>query len=134
LNRAVPKQLDEVFRRSYARLERRYASADELLKALGPVAAASPQSPPPLRGVATPPPLPTRSSMPRPHPSVLPHPPVPCPRCNGPIDNTDQFCMHCGVQVVAHVRRCRSCGSYPSPDDQFCMFCGAKVAPDMATA
>src|SRR5258705_13694580 len=35
LNPAVPKQLDDVFRRSYARLEKRFASADEFLDALG---------------------------------------------------------------------------------------------------
>jgi serine/threonine protein kinase len=134
LNRAVPKQLDEVFRRSYARLERRYASADELLAALGPPAAAPPAhpaSPPSLRSSALPPPL---QPPPRRQPPAVPHGTVPCPRCHGPIGGVDQFCMHCGVQVVAHVRRCRSCGSYPSPDDQFCMFCGAKMAPEMATA
>ena len=36
LNRAVPKYLDDVFRRSYARLDKRYASADEFLAALPP--------------------------------------------------------------------------------------------------
>ena len=36
LNPAVPKYLDEVFRRSYARLDKRYPSAEEFLKALSP--------------------------------------------------------------------------------------------------
>ena len=50
LNRAVPKYLDEAFRRSYARLDKRYASAAEFLAAL-------PVAPP----VSMPPPLPARA-------------------------------------------------------------------------
>jgi serine/threonine protein kinase len=34
LNPSVPKQLDDVFRRSYARLEKRFTSADEFAAAL----------------------------------------------------------------------------------------------------
>src|SRR5205085_2734643 len=47
LNKSVPKNLDEVFRRSYSRLEKRYASADEFLAALGK---AHGLTPPPLPG------------------------------------------------------------------------------------
>jgi hypothetical protein len=32
--------------------------------------------------------------------------------------------MHCGVQLVAHVRRCPKCGAYPEAADQYCIFCG----------
>src|SRR5580700_5077482 len=68
LNPAVPKSLDEVFRRSYARLDKRFTSADEFLKALsGPL----------------PPPLPHANSQ--------------CPQCHKPVSATDQFCMYCGV-------------------------------------
>src|SRR3954468_6463167 len=42
LNKSVPRQLDEAFKRSYARLEKRFASAQEFLDALGK------QSPPPI--------------------------------------------------------------------------------------
>src|SRR3954471_4221979 len=42
LNPAVPKSLDEAFKRSYARLDRRFKSAAEFAAALGPVA------PPPI--------------------------------------------------------------------------------------
>src|SRR5205085_3168606 len=44
LNRSVPKQLDEAFKRSYSRLEKRFASADEFVSAI----ATSASPPPPL--------------------------------------------------------------------------------------
>ena len=119
LNPAVPKTLDEVFRRSYARLDRRYRSAEEMIQAL-PVAAPS---------IATPRP----SAAPRPAPPAVPSftapamersQPLACPRCGGTIDPGDQFCMHCGVQVAAVIRRCRACGGYPGPGDKYCIFCG----------
>ena len=48
LNPTVPKGLDDVFRRSYARLDKRYASAEEFADALARVAT----SPPPLPATA----------------------------------------------------------------------------------
>lgn len=99
LNRNVPKSLDEVFRRSYARLEKRFATADEFLAA--------------LPSAGKPPPLPMRAGS------------TVCPQCRRSVEPEDQFCMHCGVQLVPVVRRCGSCGAYPDPSDQYCMFCGA---------
>jgi len=122
LNPSVPKYLDEVFRRSYARLDKRFASADEFLKALTP---------------AAPPPLPTRL------------PPLPqknvwqasaaghrssCPQCRQPVEAGDQFCMHCGVQLVPVVRRCPKCGAFPDSSDRYCIFCGESLSPHAATA
>ena len=37
--------------------------------------------------------------------------------------------MHCGVQLVATVRRCSKCGAYPDPTDRFCIFCGDDLKP-----
>jgi serine/threonine protein kinase len=110
LNKNSPKLLDEVFRRSYARLEKRYTSADEFLKALS---------------VATPPPLPMKPTKLQP-PPLRPNPPrtASCPQCHKPVEASDQFCMHCGVQLVAVVRRCPKCGGYPDAADRFCIFCG----------
>lgn len=100
LNPQTPHYLDEAFRRSYARLEKRYASADDFLLALragdGPV----PSAPIPFaarRG---------------------------CPQCRQAVDPTDQFCMHCGTQLVPYVRRCAACGGYPDPSDPVCVLCG----------
>lgn len=113
LNPSVPKYLDEVFRRSYSRLDKRYASAEQFLKALSPEAA----SPPPLVTPAR------RLDPPRFRPAALS-----CPGCRQPVDGSDQFCMHCGVQLVAKVRRCSRCGAYPDPSDRFCIFCGQEMS------
>jgi serine/threonine-protein kinase len=111
VNKNVPKFLDDVFRRSYARLEKRFASADEFLSALSPLA---------------PPPLPRMANASR-MPGAL------CPSCHREIDGHDQFCMHCGVQLVAHVRRCQRCGAYPDLADNYCIFCGETLAPPLLT-
>lgn len=102
LNPNLPKYLDEVFRRAYARLDRRYASSLEFLNSL------SPPGPPPL-----------------PHFAIPNH--HTCAHCRRPVDPTDQFCMHCGMQLVAEVRRCQKCGSYPDAVDRYCMFCGTDL-------
>ncbi|MGH7178702.1 MAG: serine/threonine-protein kinase, partial [Tepidisphaeraceae bacterium] len=95
LNKSVPKHLDDAFRRSYARLEKRFSSADEFLGALGAVA--------PVTSIGT------------------------CPSCQRGVDRSDQFCMHCGAQLAATIRRCASCGAFPDPADGFCIFCGTSL-------
>jgi serine/threonine protein kinase len=123
INHAVPKALDDVFRRSYARLEKRFTSADEFAAAL-PSGNAKPSP------VVTPPPL-----KPKPGQPTVGFPAqVDCPRCRQPVDSTDQFCMHCGVQLVEQIRRCRKCGAYPDGSDRYCIFCGETLKPEMVTA
>jgi serine/threonine-protein kinase len=119
-NPSVPRGLDEAFRRSYARLEKRYASAEEFSKALA--AALAPPVPPVVSA-----------------PGGVRHAPVPpvavqprgagpgraaCPQCRQGVDPADQFCMSCGVQLVENVRRCPQCGAFPDASDQYCIFCG----------
>jgi serine/threonine protein kinase len=118
LNRAVPKYLDEVFRRSYARLDKRYNSAEEFLAALPP--------PPSMSARPTPPPLPRAAA--------IPSQSAKCPQCQKPVDATDQFCMHCGVQLVAEVRRCPKCGAFPELSDRYCIFCGESLSPQPVSA
>ena len=118
LNRAVPKYLDEVFRRSYARLDKRYNSADEFLAALPPPPSTAPRP--------TPPPLPRAAA--------IPSQSAKCPQCQKPVDATDQFCMHCGVQLVAEVRRCPKCGAFPELTDRYCIFCGESLSPQPVSA
>lgn len=124
LNPAVPLYLDEVFRRAYARLEKRYASADEFANALAM------GLPPPLPGGAAATGTASVGYVPpvtqRPAPAGYGHNTV-CPRCRQVIDATDQFCMHCGVQLVREVRRCPKCGAYPDVSDQYCIFCGQEL-------
>jgi serine/threonine protein kinase len=101
LNTASPAYLDDVFRRSYTRLDKRYASAGEFLRGL------SADESPSLTASGT----------------------TACPQCRGAVDPGDQFCMHCGIQLVAVIRRCLRCGAYPEPTDRYCIFCGAGLAP-----
>ena len=105
LRREVPAYLDEVFKRCYTRKERRFVAATEMLHALAEEAAT----------VAAPP--------------VPPPPPVAgggsnCPACQGAVHGDDQFCIHCGRQLVARVVRCASCQAFVHPRDRFCIFCG----------
>jgi len=134
LNPAVPKQLDEAFRRSYARLEKRFTSADEFASAI------STCGKPNLGGKPNPvgptfhaPPASPQLKPPANRPGTFPSA-VDCPRCHEPVDSTDQFCMHCGVQLVTQVRRCRKCGAYPDASDRYCIFCGETIKPEMVTA
>ena len=108
LNKDVPRHLDEAFKRSYARLEKRFASAGEFADALGQP-----------RSSVVPPPVPAARGQ-----RLVPGELRPCPQCHRQVDSADQFCMHCGVQLVQTVRRCPKCGAYPDLSDRFCIFCG----------
>jgi serine/threonine protein kinase len=131
VNRQVPPWIDQVFKRSYARLDKRFATAKEFMAAL------SPAQPPPLSnvkggqqgrgfggasGAGGPPPLPSVVSPPLVHGRTM------CPHCRESTSTEDNFCMHCGVQLVSHVRRCGKCGAYPDPRDRFCILCGEEMA------
>jgi serine/threonine-protein kinase len=106
VNPNVPRHLDDVFRRAYARLEKRFTSADEFLGALGGQSSVAL----PGRVITTP----------------------TCPQCRKNVNFGDQFCMHCGIQLVAQVRRCTKCGAYPDSTDQYCIFCGGSLTPQLA--
>ena len=56
-----------------------------------------------------------------------------CPQCRQPVDAADQFCMHCGVQLVENVRRCPQCGAYPDATDQYCIFCGQTLTSHLTS-
>jgi serine/threonine protein kinase len=126
LNKAVPKFLDEAFRRSYARLEKRFASADDFAKALhsGPVIPPIPHGIPSHAQPTALPPLKQMSPGHRPMGQGRRQ----CPQCRQAVDPLDQFCMLCGLQLVENVRRCPQCGAYPDSNDQYCMFCGQGLA------
>jgi serine/threonine protein kinase len=122
LNPAVPQYLDEVFRKSYARLDKRYASAGDFGKALALIG---------------PPPLPPHAAAIGPAavgPAGAKAPRTQCPQCHQPVHPGDQFCMLCGMQLVDKIRRCHKCGAYPDPLDKFCMLCGASLVEETTTA
>ncbi len=100
----VPAHLDDVFKRSYARRERRYDSAEQMLAALSPERSRVAPPPPPVWG---------------PHGQGLR-----CPRCERLVHRDDQFCIYCGQQLAASVPRCPKCQAYPHASDLFCIFCG----------
>ncbi len=142
LNKQVPAHLDEIFRRSYARLENRFKSADEFIEALGPAGTRPGDR---LVPVESKPgkwavrnmdanlreagfdPVAAHAEAER----LAGHPlsAAGCPGCGGRTDAHDQFCMQCGKQLVNAVRRCGKCGAFPSPGDNFCMFCGHNLVP-----
>lgn len=111
-----PAWLDEIFARSYARLEWRYPSAGAMLAELRERAHAA-VMPPPLPGAAA---WPQATPV---HETV----PATCPACNRPTQPDDQFCIYCGQQLVSQIRRCGRCGSYPQKHDQYCVLCGTAL-------
>lgn len=103
LRASVPPYLDEVFRRCYARCDRRYASAGEMLAALSDRATG-------------PPPLPSGETVGK-----------RCRGCNGRIDAGDKFCIHCGQSVGESLPICRHCGAPARRRDRFCIKCGKSL-------
>ncbi len=108
----APAALDEVFRRLYARYENRYRDAPAVLSDLEARLAPRPARRPPVPAGSFQTPV-TRTAE--------------CPACHKPVQADDQFCNHCGTQLVARIRRCSACGGYPGPQDRFCIFCGAAL-------
>ncbi|MHC4697014.1 MAG: serine/threonine-protein kinase [Planctomycetota bacterium] len=111
----VPGYLDQVFKRCYTRRERRYAGADEMLEAMTGEAMPQPPAPPPrVRSGGKPRWVP---------PGGEPH----CPACDRVVHRDDQFCIHCGRQLVEAVPRCPSCQAYVQSRDLFCIYCGTNL-------
>jgi serine/threonine-protein kinase len=110
---AVMLPLDHVFSRAYARYERRFASAEEMLAAL----------PDHFRenGWLSPPAPPVTARRAR---NSSNEDGSVCPGCGGNVLGADQFCIHCGQQLAASVPRCPACHGFPHRGDQFCTLCG----------
>jgi len=105
LRPAVPATLDQVFRRSYTRLNRRYATAGEMLAALaygdrGAAAGGARFAGAEATGRRA------------------------CPQCSFGVQSDDQFCIRCGHQLAASVPRCGKCQAFVHGDDRFCILCG----------
>jgi serine/threonine protein kinase len=115
----VPAAVDEVFRRLYARHDRRYDTARMVLDDLDQRLAAERTT----AGRPIPPPPPPPITSPRKEAG----PPRVCPSCQHVVGEDDQFCTQCRYQLVENVRRCASCNGYPGAHDKFCIFCGAAL-------
>ncbi|UCG31729.1 MAG: protein kinase [Phycisphaerales bacterium] len=96
----LPVCLDEIFRNCYTSPERRYESAQRLLTEL------------------------TRATR-----SSDRHARTSCPRCGGTVEAEDQFCIHCGQQLMDGIPRCPACQGYVRAQDSYCIFCGAELRP-----
>jgi len=118
LRREVPKWLDEFFARCYTRLERRFASAAEMLAELDRHAPS--QKTPGAKAVS---PLPRA----KPVPSARGRLDEYCEKCGNNLEPEDNFCIKCGHQVNPNPRRCPQCGSYPDPHDKHCISCGTPL-------
>lgn len=94
----IPAYLDEIFRSCYTSTERRCQSADQLLAELTRTTRAGTEQ--------------TQSA---------------CPRCSGPVGEPDQFCIHCGQQLVDSIPRCPECRAFVRTEDRFCVVCGSKL-------
>ncbi len=103
----VPRWLDRVFERCYTRRERRYETASQMRNEIGqywsPPAWVLGDGAPQMRTSGT------RWS---------------CMHCSGRVDAGDQFCIHCGRQLVDHVPRCPSCHAFVGRGDNYCILCG----------
>ncbi len=106
----IPAALDDVFRRCYTRLEKRFTRAADVAAALRLDPAATgcggPRRPPHLGRSATAP---------------------LCKNCGNRVADDDQFCIQCGNQLVDTVLCCPSCQATVDPDDNYCITCGSTL-------
>jgi len=109
----LPAWVDAVFSRLYTRRERRFGSADEVLRAVEQAG-----TPPRLQGV-----LPVQPGWRAP----TGHTPTACPNCRRPAEAGDNFCILRGHQLVTRPRQCPQCSAYPDAADRYCIFCGAAL-------
>jgi len=144
LRPGLPRGLDEVFKRCYARSDRRFSSAQQMLESLDglrvpPAPRALFDGPPPGRptsgrrstesvearsGERTPPPM--KGDATRSQPSS--EPVGPCTACGGGVEPGDNFCIGCGAAIASEVPKCPHCGAFVDGDDRFCIGCGNRLA------
>lgn len=115
----TPAWMDELFERTYTRLDHRFASARDMQEVLRRHHRAGPAA---TGAGSRPPPLPTPGGDRR-----------ACPACHELVPDTDQFCIFCGRQLVPVVRRCPMCHAYLGPTDRFCVLCGEALPENDAS-
>ncbi len=110
IRRDVPRWLDDLFERSYTRRDHRFGSARQMQEVIerywtpaGDWGRSEVREPVSIKQVGT-----------------WWH----CANCDGVVSRDDQFCTHCGRQLVAHVPRCPSCHGFVGRTDDFCILCG----------
>lgn len=113
IRRDVPRWLDEFFHRCYTHRDRRFESAAQMKSIIerhcrtertGPTVSDTR-----VRGVM---------QMGR---------EVVCVGCQERVEPGDQFCIHCGRQLVQEIPRCPSCHGFVGREDNFCILCGTDL-------
>ncbi|MEK6642547.1 MAG: serine/threonine-protein kinase [Planctomycetota bacterium] len=131
----LPSWIDWLYSRLYTRHERRLASATEalaMIDTMGVPPVIQPSLPPMARGMGGPVRVERDGRAPPPPP--IPGPRVSkrsCPSCGGEAQRGDNYCILCGVQIVAEVRKCASCGAVPQTNDRFCITCGSPLQAEI---
>lgn len=115
LRSGMPRVLDAVFQRLYTRYDRRFASAEDVLRMLAG------------GGVSRGPARPVPPALPGSNRSAASSDRLHCPRCQGVVLSDDQFCIACGTQLVHSVPRCPACQGFVHRSDRYCIFCGASL-------
>lgn len=108
IREGLPTYLDHIFEKCYTRLNSRYQHAEDILSDLRTLGRSEP------RQVLRP------QTGSRDQRST-------CARCGKNVHPDDQFCIHCGAQLVEKVRRCHSCDAYTHKDDKYCIICGTEL-------
>jgi len=109
----VPGWLDHFFERCYTGRGRRFSSASEMREVIE-------RCWPPARAWARP----ADRRQPR---TEQMEESWRCTSCNGSVNPDDQFCIHCGRQLVDYVPRCPSCHAFVGRADNFCILCGTDL-------
>jgi len=128
----LPSWVDPVYSRLYTRWERRFPSATEVLRTIE-TASVPPVVRPSAASKGSAPAYPAMPDARRSAP-----PPVVrkgeriCPDCHEVVPIDDNYCIHCGSQLAARIRRCACCGAYPENDDRFCIRCGTQLPAAVA--
>jgi serine/threonine-protein kinase len=112
IRRDLPRWVDELFHRCYTHRDRRFESAVQMKQAIERH----------CRPARVPPPLGSRVQG-----VVQRGRELVCAGCHGTVELADQFCIHCGRQLVDEVPRCPSCHGFVGREDNFCILCGTDL-------
>jgi serine/threonine protein kinase len=113
LRPGLPRWVDEFFHKCYTHRDRRFESAAQVREVIERHWHPAEEGPPPSsQGVL---------GIKRCGSQLV------CAVCGGPVEAADQFCIHCGRQLVEEVPRCPSCHGFVGREDNFCILCGTDL-------
>jgi serine/threonine protein kinase len=113
IRRDLPRWVDEFFQRCYTHRDRRFESASQMKSIVERHCRTAGSAPPPLGG--------------RVQGVIQLGRELVCVACRDSVEPGDQFCIHCGRQLVQEIPRCPSCHGFVGRDDNFCILCGTDL-------